>query len=616
VGLGNKAGLALLRKWAKAGVLFVMHNAQYDLPILHKLDIYPERWQCTMLMANLVCDIPRGLKALAYRLCGMQMRTYEEMVSPYNEDRIIPYLEAISDIEWPDPDPVEKIEKGKIKITRPQPLHKRVNRMFKDWESGRLTEFYPRWMNQGQYFHEQAAAFLGPFKPATLADVPFEAALYYACRDTDATSRVYPILYSRVRAMGLEKCLEMDQGIVPMLARMEEVGVGTSEPVLLDLQNRLVKQKRLCEKEIKDRVGYWVNPGSHDQVRELLYKKLKIKPPKRKKDKAEMSTNQDYLETIENLHPVIPRILSYRAADKLKGSFVDRLLVMRDVQGRVHDDISQIRTTTGRLTASIMLLIPRQGDLATELRRCFVAKEGCSFVSADYSQIELRVLAHMSQDKQMLRVYQENGDIHINTACEIFGLTPDRVDKMEHRYPSKAVNFGIAYGLGPDGLYEQLGRYGWTLDRCEWLIREWFRIYYGAGTFMNDVWQHARRYGYVLTMHGRRRLIPEVRSAHTWIRSRGLRAAGNHPIQGSANEIMKIAMGRLTPVLGDMRKEFYVEPLIQIHDDLKLETLTAKIPEVAKAMKVIMENAVKLTVPTPVDIEVGTCWGEMNEYGH
>jgi uracil-DNA glycosylase family 4 len=594
--------------------LVILHNAQFDLPMLAQLDIHPKKWMDTMLMANILCDVPRGLKHLAYRLCGMKMKSYMDLVGPINDELIIEYLEEVVEVEWSLPDKVCEIKGGVRKWKQPQPLHKRVQRILKDVFAQKCSNPYERWMNQPQEMRDEAEYILGPFHGSTIADVPFDEALYYACRDADATLRIFPKLKSRIDAYDIRDPLILDQGIVRMLAEMEDTGIKVDAQVLRDMAVMLDGLKDTMLREIKDRVGYWVNPSSHDQVRHTLYKKLRVPAPKRKGHDTGPTTNQDHLEKIKSSHPVIPRILAYRAADKLKGSFVDRLLRMEGTDHRVHDDLSQIRTTSGRLTSSIMLLIPKRGDMADDLRKCFVAEDDCYFLSADYSQIELRVLAHMSQDTLMLKTYCEGGDIHMATACNIFGLKPDQVDKVKHRIPAKTVNFGIVYGRTADGLFEQLGALGWSLQDCEKLIRDWFHLYKGVDAFMKNVWHQAKRYGFVQTLCGRRRLIPEVRSVHSWIRSRGLREAGNHPIQGTASDIMKRAMGTLYyEVFPELSKQFYLRPILQLHDDLKVEVSQPHLMTVAREMKFVMEHAAALTVPTPVEMEYGTNWGEMEE---
>jgi len=612
----NTPGLELLRAWAESGVTFIMHNAQFDLAMLAQVGIHPKKWVDTMLMANLLCDVPRGLKALAYRLCGMKMKSYHDLVFPINDEKIIEYLEEVAEIEWPDPDPVYKIEKGIRKATHPQALHKRVRRILKDVFNQKCTSPYERWLKQPLEMRDMAEHFLGQFHESTIADVEFDKALYYSCRDPDATLRVYPKLAARIEAYGLQEPLELDHGIVPILSEMEETGFKVDLDRLRKVSDDManLKERMLCQ--IKDIAGKWVNPGSQDQVGHLLYKQLRIKPPRRQKGQSKPGTDKENLGKIKTAHPVVPRILTYRAADKIKGSFSDRLLRMVDENNRVHDDLSQIRTTSGRLTSSIMLLIPKRGEYAPELRRCFVAKDDCVYLSADFSQIELRVLAHMSQDPLMIKTYQEDGDIHMATACNIFGLPPDKIDKVNHRIPAKTVNFGIVYGLTEDGLHRQLAQHGWSLEDCIKLIRDWIKLYKGVKDLMDAFWHHARRYGFIAGMSGRRRLIPEVRSYFPHIRERGKREAGNHPIQTSANDIMKKAMGRLYPVFKDLAKRFYLKALLQLHDDLKVEvdTETKHLAQVATAMKTIMESTGKLSIPTPVDMEVGVNLGDMEEF--
>jgi DNA polymerase-1 len=416
----------------------------------------------------------------------------------------------------------------------------------------------------------------------------------------------------RLKSIGLVKELEHDQAIVKMLVGMEKVGVKVDVAELQSLKKSLSNTKQLALQYFKDELGYYLNPSSPPQVEKLLYGKLKLKKPKSKPEQTSLTTSHDYIVKLK--HPIVSRILEYREADKLEGAFVDRLLAMRDSTDRIHDDLSQIRTVSGRLTASIMILIPKKGEGGKQLRKCFVPGDGNVFLAADYSQIELRVLADQSQDERMLKVYREGGDIHAETAEGLFGIKPADQDPVLHRRPSKIVNFGIVYGFTPEGLLDELEPLGYDLAGCERLIARWFKTYPGAKEFMSKMYQNARRYGFVASPSGRRCLIPEVRSALPYIRNRGLRRAGNFPIQTHAAYIMKTAMA----AIDKLEFDFYFETLIQTHDDLKFEVDLEHLTTVVPIIRSAMEGAGDLCIPTLVDMEYGFRWSAMeavNELG-
>lgn len=412
--------------------------------------------------------------------------------------------------------------------------------------------------------------------------------------------------------MGLDDALDRDIGIVPCVIQMEETGVGADRETFECLDLVLEHQKQGCAEEIEDLVGYYVNPKSDKQVRELLFNRLRL-PSVRRTQAGLPSTEDEALELLRDRHPVVPLIQDYRAKGILQCNFVSA--VLRDLQhhgdGRVRPDISLITAVTGRLASKVVNLIAWPKD--KELRRGFVAKPGCVFLSGDYSQIELRVLAHVAQEPTMLQAFREGLDLHRLTAADVTGKRLEDVTD-EERQAAKRVNFGVPYGISAKGLHAMLEHLGWTLTGCEQFLAKYFLVRKKVALWMDATKAEARRHGYVRDFLGRICRVPEVKSVHHWIRSSGERQAINAPIQMGAQSIMKVAMAKLWPYIEIINQELgYCRVIIQIHDDLKLETEERLVPVVLPIVKHCMETAVKISVPIPVEFKMGKTWGSMEE---
>lgn len=594
----------------------VIHNAPYDLPQLAQAGVHPPNWVDTMSMAYLLQDEPQGLKALAYRHCGMHMQSYEEVVRDATEEKALQYLERASKLDYPDADPVGyRTPSGDWRVRQPQNIGRRIQtRLRKFYKEG--CDLFLWWdkvkQEEGKGLVEER---LGPLREADLSNVyatdPTRA-VTYGCRDADATLRIYPKLMERVRGLGLEDALSLDQSIIPMLLDMMSTGMPVNKEGLYSLSSRFGKHVDDVQERIEDLLGSYVNPASPLEVMKLL-PKLGIKKLR--------STEAKYLEGVKDQHPVVPLILEYREYQKLKGTYCDPIPKMLDSDNRLHTRLSLTTTATGRLASREPNLqnVPVRSDEGREIRGCFEAPEGRTFLSVDYSQIELRLLAHESQDPIMLEVYRKGDDLHAKTAQLVFGLRPDDVDEYKHRRPAKTCNFAVVYGITPRGLSDQLQRDGveageWSEDRCEEFIQSWFSVYKGVGAFMRDQYVGARRYGYIRSLAGRIRRIPEVKSVLPYVVRSGEREAGNHPIQGGAQDIMKMAMRDLTPVYQDVHeKHGYCRPLIQIHDDLVWEVDEEIWEWVYYLFKEIMESCIDLTIPLAVDGKVGKYWGSMEK---
>jgi DNA polymerase I-like protein with 3'-5' exonuclease and polymerase domains len=620
----NKVMTEWLREWwADPEVLVVLHHAAHDLPMLAQLGIRPKRWTDTMLMANLLQNVPKGLKALAFRLCMMPMQSYSSLVDPITEARTLTYLSKVVQFNWPPVQhQIEKLMAGEYKMVQPQPPRTAAKTAITAFAKGNVKgrDLYDRWQNAPASKTAEILGILGPLHAATLEDVEFEKAKYYACRDSDATLRVYHHLYPRIVAMNLVGPLERDCDSVPMVMDMKKCGMWVDQPYTIQLGKDYDKRKHAVVGQIKDLIGRLINPASTDQVGHLLFRELGLRAKKRTKGGSKDSTDSEVLEMLKDKHPVVPMILSYRELDKMKGTFVDGVLdnCRRYEDGRCRTDITMIKAATGRFAARDpnLLAYPQEdrSDEGKHLRDAFVAGEGKVFVSGDYSQIELRLLADQANEPTMKEMFWKGIDIHLGMAAKVHRIALDQVTGRQ-RYGIKKVNFGIPYGITEAGLFKFLEPEGWSKKECHQLIDDWRKDFSAVPVYMNGIYTYARRYGYVKDWAGRIRLIPEVKSAHEYVRQAGLRQAGNMPIQTGANSILKEAMRQLTPFYHALQEQgYYIWPLLPIHDDLLWEMDAKMVRWVIPAIKSIMENCVTLSVPLVVDFKVGPRWGSMEKY--
>jgi len=315
---------------------------------------------------------------------------------------------------------------------------------------------------------------------------------------------------------------------------------------------------------------------------------------------------------------VIRLVQDYRSYVKLNGTYARPIPQMADAANRLHTTFRITRTSTGRLSSSSPNLMaqPVRSEEGKRVRDGYMAEDGCLLVSADYSQIELRVLAHASQDSRMLSIFREGLDLHKKTAADAFGVPMSELKGWQRRC-AKTLNFGLAYGMQSEGLRSALATMGinWTARQCDDFRKEYFRLFPGVRTFMDATHDHAKRYGWVEDIFGRRRWIPGAKSGNKWLREEALREAGNHPIQSGAQGIIKRAMGELVPVYREWQRQGVVfQPLIQIHDSLEFECSTEYLETLVPLLLHIMETAVKLSIPVKVDAKVGRRWGSMQAY--
>jgi DNA polymerase-1 len=426
----------------------------------------------------------------------------------------------------------------------------------------------------------------------------------------DLTGRFTTALREEVEKEGLTKVYDqIDLPLVPVLARMEQAGVKIDCDVLAKMSTRLEREAEAKAKEIYAAAGSEFNINSPRQLGDVLFNKMALpKPVKYGKGKT-ISTAQDVMEELAETHAIARWVLEYRQLTKLKSTYVDALPALCHAQtGRLHTTFNQAATATGRLSSTNPNLqnIPIRTELGREIRAAFTAEKGHVLLAADYSQIELRLLAHLSEDPLLVEAFQRGDDIHTLTASQVFGVPPMMMDD-EHRRRAKAVNFGIVYGLSAFGLSQQLGI---EQKEAKRFIEAYFEKYKGVRKFIDDTLEAARREQKVRTLFGRVRPIPDIHSKNPTMRGFAERTAVNTPLQGTAADLIKIAMIRIDEEL--RRKKMRSRMTLQVHDELVFEVPDAEVDAMRALVKDKMENVHPLKVPLDVDLGVGPNWRDLD----
>ena len=414
------------------------------------------------------------------------------------------------------------------------------------------------------------------------------------------------VLLPKLQESGLASLFEtIEMPLIEVLASMEMVGFRVDGDQLRELGKELETQLGQLEGRIFALAGLRFNINSPKQLADVLFQRLQLKPLKR--TKTGYSTDMEVLQQLAVTHELPAEVLNYRSLAKLKSTYVDVLPQLADREtGRVHTSFNQTVAATGRLSSSEPNLqnIPVRTEVGRRIRRAFVAEKGHRLLSADYSQIELRVLAHLSEDQALIADFAADTDVHRSTAAEVFSVPPEAVTS-ELRRRAKAINFGIIYGMSPYGLAADLGI---SQEEAALYIGRYFQVYRGVKAFIDRTVQETRERGFVTTLWGRRRAIPELQSSNQAVRQLGERLAVNTPIQGSAADLIKVAMIAIFRRLG--REGLATRLILQIHDELLFEVPEAEL-EVAKRVAAgEMERAASLRVPLKVDLGVGTNWAE------
>ncbi|CEK34633.1 DNA polymerase I,DNA polymerase I,DNA polymerase I,DNA polymerase I-3'-5' exonuclease and polymerase domains,DNA polymerase I,DNA polymerase family A [[Clostridium] sordellii] len=418
--------------------------------------------------------------------------------------------------------------------------------------------------------------------------------------------RVNPKMEDKLKSMDMDGLFyHVEMPLVEVLGYMEFEGVMVDKDKLVELGEEFKLSIDKLESEIYLLAGEEFNINSPKQLGVILFEKLEL--PVIKKTKTGYSTNAEVLERLRDKHEIIDKITEYRQIVKLKSTYVDGLInIINPISHRIHSSFNQTITTTGRISSTEPNLqnIPVRLELGRNIRKVFIANKGCELVDADYSQIELRVLAHMSQDEHMIDAFNHDIDIHTKTASQVFGIDINDVTS-EQRSAAKAVNFGIVYGISDFGLSQNLKI---PVKEAKTYIDNYLNTYEDIKTYMDNTIEEAKKDGYVKTILNRRRYIPEINSGNVILKNLGKRLAMNAPIQGSAADIIKIAMVNVYKKLEE--KNLKSKLILQVHDELIIETCEDEIEIVSKIVKDEMEHAVSMDVNLDVDLNVGKSWYE------
>jgi DNA polymerase-1 len=634
-----------------------------------------------MVLSYHLCVEPQGLKALAFRHAGMEMDSYDEIISDAQDRIAVDYYELIEslcadgvtyatagvtvyttnitlslpgkqpdvfaaeydELEEAEADLAEyrnihgkrfkhtKLKKVTSKPTEPtnvgpfqwvQPytilerdkttgqlkertktvmqIHQRVANALKGLREGKLTaaDIRKRWNGTDDMIVDLVEAVIGPMREAGLDDVPLDRAVRYAARDADATHRIYPIVREKHSAMGLEYTSTVDHDIIPMVDRMQEVGIEVDVDYFQHLSADLERRMIAKQQEIKERFGVWINPNSGDQVAELLFRPVEeggygLEASKKTKGtidaetgevkKRRGSTQDKVLEGLRSQHPIIPLILDYRGLNKAKTSFADvaiRNARFEDGRWKVHCKFRVTRVSSGRLSATgPNLMAVMGGALGLEIRAGYTAGDG-EFAAWDLNQIEMRVMASEANDAFLISMFLTDEDVHTGTADRMFKLGLKRpynkkqVDKDKHRDPAKRTGFGVITGIQAPGLVDQMRLQGIIVsedEAAQWII-DWLAACPAVPEYMQRCHREAMAYGYVRDWAGRIRYLPGIHSPFRHVRAEAGRQSHSHKIQAGAQSIMKIAMAKIwrevLPYWWARGRN--IQPILQVHDELIL----------------------------------------------
>ena len=449
----------------------------------------------------------------------------------------------------------------------------------------------------------------GP-KQLSLDQTRVEDAVPFTCENVDYTLRLRAPLEKELRELNMwDLFANVEMPLVPVLAKMEAAGIALDVGVLRELSQGLNEQVSYLEDQAYQAVGHQFNLGSPPQLSGVLFEELKL--PKTRRTKQGYSTDAQAIEALRGVHPIIDILLKWRELTKLRSTYLEALPGAVDARdGRIHTTFDQAVAATGRLSSNNPNLqnIPVRSELGGQVRRAFVARDigpDPYLLSADYSQIELRILAHVSQDRGLLEAFWQDEDIHAATASQVFGVAIDQVTR-EQRNRAKVFNFGVLYGLTDFGLAQ---REGISREEAGAFIKRYFEKYEAVKRWRDDVVQKTRRDGFAETMVGRRRYIPDINSQNFNVRMAAERVAINMPIQGTASDIIKIAMIRLDDELE--KQGFATKMLLQVHDELIFEGPHAELERLRALVLEMMPASLKLDVPLKVDVKVGKNWADM-----
>jgi uracil-DNA glycosylase family 4 len=592
------SAVKILRRWLETTrPRLIVHNYMADAAKLRELgiDITEYEYLDTMVMAYQLCIEPQGLKALGYRHCGMEMEDYDDLVREHSHTKALDYLLLVNGREWPAPEPSIVLDKGLPKVYKPQAINKLIGRALLDMASdkrdkdGNPVDLRDRWHKWADEVKGPVIAAMGDMPVATLEDVDPARAQKYGIRDADATLRLAPVLEKKIADMGLEDSVRVDHAILPMIERMQEIGIRVAGPAFWQgIESQCDAQMGKAKYEIYKLTGEEVNPGSGDQVAWLLYEKLGLRAPYQTDSGTRGSVDGVALEMLLSEAPVVQHIMDYTEASKIRGTYAIPFAKLASRGERVHATFRVTRTTTGRLSMADPPLhqIPIMTELGRQLRAGFIARPGYVIGDWDVDQLEMRTCCHDSLDPELIRLFNEDRDIHAETACKIFSVSmgnlsvgPSGKVNDIRRTVAKHAGFGIINGITEHGLvnYMILNRCkrpdgeAWTLDDCDMLRRGWLDVYKGVDRFQQACIAEARATGLTReTISGRIMYLPAVWSPDKRVRETAERNSYVMHTQGGGASIVKRAMAE---VWREVCKypDLKTYPLLQVHDELVME---------------------------------------------
>lgn len=628
-----------------------VHNYMYDSRFVE----LPEQTDDTMVMAY-VLGLPQGLKELAWRLCGMEMKSYQETIAGHRKRKSLDYLlqATAAQIDWAPPPTIEdekwnkKTNSFSVVVRKPKHISKKIAKILTDIEAGKVLKDGPvnpwkRWHDIDPRERAEVESVLGPMPDASLEDIPRSDAIYYSARDPDATLRVYNVLNAEIDRKGVRPAYEIDRQTLPIAREMEKNGIKVDMGHLEWLSRHYSSNMEVKSEEIFNELKidcpscegsgwislsdsrttceschgttYWrFNPNSDKELRVLFFGKLRFKPTKLTPKDRLPSVESNELAKIK--HPIVKLVEEYRHLAHLKNSFADPLQKWADSEHKIHTTINPTRTGTGRwsMRRPNLQQIPARTELGQLVRGAFTSSApNWSLFAADYSQIEMRVAAHLSQCRSMIQMFWDDRDIHTETAAELFGVRVEDVTKAQ-RYPAKTTGFGVIYGLTAHGLYTQMqaeGMLEYSEADCEVFIREYYKLRKELRDWQDQILSYARLNGFVRDIFGRIRYTPEMGCPLPRYRGDGERKAINMPVQSSAQGILKQAMVNLDRKHRAVLRSGTVKWLLQIHDELIWGLPDTHVDSWKNVVIPEMENAVKLSVPVKVETKVGKNWREM-----
>lgn len=643
-GVGEKTALALIQKFGSlAGVYENIDDSAIKPGVRTKLTTHKEDAQLSRKLAEIDCAIPVDTAPGAYKRGEGDAAAAAGLLAELEIHSLAPRLglEGVTpktaapapEIPAVEPDVLPMIPEGRYELAQEgegwyavqentvYPLDEAaLVRLLDSDATLRVFDAKPLYhlalANGGEgksiVFDAKLAAYL--LNPAassyTVENLAAEYGIQPAFRCEAAPlagvlAGLYDALAAKVSEEGMDRLLaEVELPLALVLADMERTGMLVDREGLVAFGEKMKQELEGCLARIYEQVGYEFNVNSPKQLGEALFVKLGLTPGK--KTKSGYSTNAETLENLRREHPVIDDILQYRTYQKLNSTYVEGLLKVIGPDGRMHSTFNQTEARTGRLSSSEpnMQNIPIRTPLGSQLRQFFVATPGCTLVDADYSQIELRLLAHISGDESMRQAFLTGQDIHRSTAAKIYNLPPEMITPAL-RSSAKAVNFGIVYGIGAFSLSRDINV---TVKEADQFIKNYLATFPGVKNYMDETIAHGTEKGYVTTLFGRRRALPELASKNHNLRALGERMAMNTPIQGTAADVIKLAMVK---VWRRLRAEGLAAKLIlQVHDELIVEAPEAEAETVARILKEEMEGAVSYSVPLTADVGQGKTWLE------